>query len=128
MCGPTWNLNEIQQHLKHDRIDLFKADIEGWEWPLLNSWPLLTEVEMSQNTTLPMQVLVKVHFATSLGPERRANDIVELQARFLQMGYFVAVRDNNPYCKHCTELTLLRNRCLAQNYLQQPSSSLQVAA
>ena len=36
---------------------------------------------------------------------------VELQEKLLNLGYVVLVRDDNPYCKHCTELTLIRARC-----------------
>jgi len=122
-CGATWTLLEMQQQLGHDRIDLLKMDIEGFEWPILRSWPLLS---LDQDTSsrendvmiLPMQVLIEIHFWTHFkniwqpeGDYKSASDMVELQARFLQMGYIVAVRDDNPYCLHCTELTLVRYRC-----------------
>ena len=37
-CGETWTLLEIQQYLGHKR-----SDIEGHEWPLLESWPELSD-------------------------------------------------------------------------------------
>jgi len=121
-CGATWTLLEMQQRLGHDRIDLFKIDIEGFEWPLLTSWPLLVEEDLSRQVVLPMQILVEVHYRTQFEVLRPpgvdmhkdfkfARDMVDLQARLLQMGYVVVERDDNPACRHCTELTLLRNRC-----------------
>jgi hypothetical protein len=29
LCGDTWTLEEIQQHLGHSKVDLLKLDIEG---------------------------------------------------------------------------------------------------
>jgi len=113
-CGPTWTLWEMQHHLKHDKIDLFKADIEGWEWPLFKSWPLLSNPDRSRDVNLPMQILVEVHYQ-SVFEERLAMDIVKLQTRLLKMGYIVVVRDDNPQCLHCTELTLMRYRCPAND-------------
>jgi len=122
-CGATWTLLEMQLMLGHDRIDLLKMDIETFEWPILLSWPLLLEEkDWSRDVTLPMQVLVEIHYWTHITERRRtgkkyksAIEMVDLQARFLQMGYVVAVRDDNPKCTHCTELTLVRYRCLAKS-------------
>jgi hypothetical protein len=126
-CGGTWTLLEIQQRLGHDRIDLLKIDIEGWEWPLFESWPLLEDTAASSEILLPMQILVEIHSQTVFptlweslpegfprGPRRDwkfAPDIVHLEERLLQMGYVVVERDDNYHCQHCTELTLVRSRC-----------------
>jgi hypothetical protein len=67
----------------------------------------------------PMQLLVEIPYQTQFAELRGpgvgarsdfkfAVDMVNLQARFLRMGYVVVERDDN---KHCTELTLVRNRC-----------------
>jgi hypothetical protein len=120
-CGATWTLLEMQQRLGHTRIDLLKVDIEGFEWPLLESWPILTDPE-AQHILHPMQLLVEVHYWTLFnelwGPHGAKNidfkspsDMVNLQARLLRMGYVVVERDDNRHCMHCTELTLVRNRC-----------------
>jgi hypothetical protein len=120
-CGATWTLLEMQQRLGHTRIDLLKLDIEGFEWPLLESWPILTDPE-APNMLHPMQLLVEIHYQTQFaelrgpgvggrGDFKFALDMVNLQARFLRMGYVVVERDDNKHCKHCTELTLVRNRC-----------------
>ena len=42
---------------------------------------------------------------------RTAMDMVRFQGNLLRMGFVVAHRDDNPYCKHCTELTLIRVAC-----------------
>lgn len=126
-CGETWTLEEIQSKLQHKRIDLFKMDIEGFEWDLLESWPELDDQLHGQDygdkkVVLPMQVLVEVHYQTQFSQIRPRNvgvfgdfkhplDVVDLQAHLLRMGYIVVERDDNRWCKHCTELTLIRSRC-----------------
>lgn len=59
-CGETWTLLEMQQRLHHNRIDLFKMDIEGFEWPMFESWPILEDQKRSEELSLPMQILVEV--------------------------------------------------------------------
>jgi hypothetical protein len=59
-CGETWTLLEMQQKLHHKRIDLFKMDIEGFEWPMFESWPVLDDQKRSEELSLPMQILVEV--------------------------------------------------------------------
>lgn len=130
-CGPTRTLSDLQHNLGHRQIDLYKMDIEGWEWPLLESWP---EIVDNQQTTpnatttnetwsLPMQILVEIHYKTNFKdlwpphvdkkhrPFKSPAQIVELQARLLRMGYVTIERDDNRACPHCTELTLVRARC-----------------
>ena len=121
-CGETWTLQKMQEELgQSSGIDLFKMDIEGWEWPLIESWPELLVAPQSMYP-LPMQILVEIHYMTpftDLKPPgyalsvgwRFARDMVLLQAKLLRMGYAVVNRDDNAACFHCTELTLLRVRC-----------------
>ena len=120
-CGETWTLFEMQQRLEHNRLDLLKIDIEGFEWPLFESWPELAD-RASDEMILPMQILVEVHYQTQfpqlrtprVGPRmdfRFGRDTVNLQAHLLRMGYIVVERDDNRFCPHCTELTLVRTRC-----------------
>ena len=116
--GEFWTLEKMQKTLGHDQIDLFKMYAEGYEFPLFDSWPILTDVR-SPAAVLPMQILVEVHYQTQM-PElsrfRRedwkfSTDMINLQSKFLQMGYAVIERDDNRRCAHCTELTLVRVRC-----------------
>jgi hypothetical protein len=60
MEGEIWTLLEMQQRLGHKRIDLLKVDIEGWEFPLFESWPELAYTKDSERILLPMQLLVEV--------------------------------------------------------------------
>jgi hypothetical protein len=120
-CGETWTLLEMQQKLKHTRIDLLKVDIEGFEWPLFESWPELTDPG-ADKLVLPMQIAVEIHYQTQFSVLRApsvtqdmdfrlARDVVQLQAHLLRMGYVVVERDDNMACPHCTELTLIRYQC-----------------
>jgi hypothetical protein len=59
-CGDTSTLLEIQRYLKHAQIDLFKMDIEGFEWNLFDSWPELEDQANSEQLLLPMQILSEV--------------------------------------------------------------------
>jgi hypothetical protein len=60
MRGQIWTLLKMQQRLGHKRIDLLKVDIEGWEFPLFESWPDLYRTKESERILLPMQLLVEV--------------------------------------------------------------------
>lgn len=121
ICGPIKTLKDIQSMLGHTQIDLLKFDIEGYEWPIFESWPAISD-GLSASFVYPMQILVEIHYETHFSdlwlpnhrPRREfrfATDIVRLQSHFLRMGYAIAVRDDNRFCKHCTELTLLRFHC-----------------
>lgn len=115
--GEFWTLDKMTKTLGRDQIDLFKIDIEGYEWPQFSSWPILTDIR-SWQTTLPMQVLVEVHYQSQM-PElaydlydfKFPTDMIRLQEHFLRMGYAVVLRDDNEICQHCTELTLIRIKC-----------------
>lgn len=114
-----WTLTEIQRHLNHEHVDLFKMDIEGFEWPLFEAWWQDMQSSTTKSATLPMQMLVEIHYRTqfkALAPDRTkdwktAAHLVQLQAQLTRMGYATVVRDDNAKCRHCTELTLLRVKC-----------------
>ena len=94
-------------------------DIEGFEWPILLSWPEIMRTEPVVSTPLPAQVLVEVHFRTQMtdlaADEEKdfkfPTDMVRLSTHLARVGYITAVNDPNPKCPHCTELTLLRVSC-----------------
>ena len=108
LCGDTWTLEMIQRHLGHQKIDLLKLDIEGWEWPIFDI--------AFTNASMPMELLMEVHYSWHGRGTRgvvhnqtmsSAKDLVRLQSHLLRLGYAVAHRDDNPSCRHCTELTLV---------------------
>jgi len=116
-CGETWTLADMASKLGHNQIDLYKMDIEGFEWPVFQSL-FHSDNKGDDNAHLPMQLLVEIHYKTQfseLGPRRKdfkyPKDIVDLQKNLLELGYFVTNRDDNRACKHCTELTLMRVQC-----------------
>lgn len=116
--GEFWTLNKMTDTLNHKQIDLLKVDIEGYEFPLFQSWPN-REHKTYERTVLPMQVLVEVHYQTQMpelsnwhrGDWKYVTDMVNLQEHLLKMGYATIFRDDNRFCPHCSELTLVRVRC-----------------
>jgi len=119
-CGETWTLSQMQQKLGHSRIDLFKMDIEGFEWDLLDSWPELGQPEANQ-LLLPHQLLVEFHYWTQFAELRPLStgvaydfktpiDFVEMNRHLARMGYAV-VHKKDGKVKHCAELTIMRVQC-----------------
>ena len=118
ICGPMMSIQDIQHKMNHTRIDLLKMDIEGYEWPILRSWPTLQE---DDSAVLPYQILVEVHYISQflqVGTPFSPKEHVKLQEHLLKMGYATIVRDDNPHCPHCTELSLVRIKCHARNFQQ----------
>jgi len=123
VIGEIMTLHQIQKMLNHKRIDLLKFDIEGYEWPLIDSWPLLSDPR-SQDYVLPYQIVFELHYYTimkdlalnHIAPFKFETDHMRLAARLIKLGYATIVRDNNVFCKHCTELTSIRFRCPEQSY------------
>ena len=89
VCGPVMTLRQIQVMLGHEQIDLLKMDVEGYEWPVFESWPVLSSTISSNkdDVILPMQVLVEIHTRTQMtalsnvrGEDfKLATDIIRLQ-------------------------------------------------
>jgi hypothetical protein len=131
VVGEMLSLQQLQQRFHHTRLDLLKLDIEGYEWPIFESWPELPsdhpgpqqqpqqQGQQQQVIHLPMQILVEVHYQTQMHelwpqhgvPFKHEIQMVQLQEHLLNMGYAVAIRDDNQRCPHCSELTLLRYKC-----------------
>merc|ERR1712157_9214 len=118
VIGEIMTLFSIQKMLHHRRIDLLKFDIEGFEWPIFESWPELNNPE-SLEYVLPHQIVTEIHYRTQMHALsvhssysfKYETDMIRLAAHLLKLGYATAIRINNPRCKHCTELTLIRYRC-----------------
>lgn len=114
LCGDTLTLEDIQRKFGHTTIDLLKLDIEGWAWPTF-------DIERT-NATMPMQLLMEVHYdidgngrgvrgVVHTETMRSATDMLRFQRHLLGLGYVVVHRDDNPACRHCTELTLMKVAC-----------------
>ena len=75
----------------------------------------------------PQQVLVELHYITQFNDlvddyhKQRGRsfgtsawefvfeeDIIDLAAHLMDLGYFTAIRDDNIHCNYCTELSLVR--------------------
>jgi Methyltransferase domain len=118
-CGPTMTLQEIQQKLNHrNAADLLKMDIEGYEIPLFQS--------LKAASKYPQQILVELHYMTqfedivddyhkknglAIGSDWEVafeEDLIHLSVHLMDLGYFTAIRNDNIYCNHCTELSLVQ--------------------
>jgi len=98
-------------------------DIEGYEWPVFESWYNNFETE---EWILPMQVTAEIHYRTyavfgdlfesaNITPSGRADfrypkDLVLLEEKMLRMEYVPVFNDRNMHCPHCTEVTWIRNK------------------
>ena len=95
---------------------------------------------MTTLATYPVQMMMELHYCTytsmaagirhnfysrSYGSMKlgeyiqTATDFVMLQSMLLDMGYVVVSRDDNPFCKHCSELVFVRippSQLLPQGY------------
>lgn len=118
LVGKSQTLREVQAELGHERIDILKMDIEGYEWPIMLQWYTIFDRRSSPEFMLPMQILVEVHYRTQMtdlashkGPFKFPTDMITLQRHLIEMGYFTAVYDENIHCMHCVELSLLRMWC-----------------
>lgn len=123
-CGSTMTLQMIQERLNHNKAaDLLKIDIEGHEIPLFLSW--------NDASKYPIQILVEVHYLTTfkelVDDHHTKNgviyhsiiwefafeeDIINLAAHLMDLGYFTVIRDDNVHCPSCTELSLIRVNAL----------------
>ena len=96
------------------RIAALKADIEGWEWAVLD------QVLGSAATSLPRQIAIELHLRTHPwrnvsgfdGAGRLRGDsgliLKQLRARLERAGYAFIDRNDNPWCGHCSEVLFVR--------------------
>lgn len=106
-------LEEITQRNGHRQIDLFKMDIEGFEYGVFEYFQSLEDKQF-----LPMQMLTELHYRAqpplinnSRIDWKQEIDLVNVAQLLFDLGYIVARRDDNRACKHCSELTLIRVYC-----------------
>jgi len=96
-------LSTITSELGHDRIDLLKMDIEGFETSVFRNW-------LPTDTNLPYQIVVELHLWAIQPPEA-----LLLLNQLYHLGYRVIKRDDNPIDPACSEITLIRVKCPESN-------------
>jgi hypothetical protein len=86
-----------------------KMDVEGFEYGVLRSM-------MNHPSVLPAQIALELHYKTQFrdiswfGRYLSAGEIAAVAEELFKVGgYQVVDRHDNPYCKHCTEVLLVRN-------------------
>lgn len=85
---------------------LVKMDIEGYEWSILP--------ELAQSPFRPLQLQFELHLQTQMpglawfGRTKSAAEVVALSVVLKDAGYHLAHRQDNPWCRRCTELLYVR--------------------
>jgi hypothetical protein len=113
--GPEfYTFAEIKTKLGHKKVDLFKFDIEGFEWDLLYS-----EIVNGNEEDLPEQLLFELHTEGAsayyvppvLVKLRRHHQVNVLFYRLWKKGYRVLHKEGNGAdLRHCMEFSLIRLR------------------
>ena len=120
ICGPIKTFAQIQKELGHEKIEILKIDIEGFEVPVLASW--YEGIDAPGYGRLPDQILMELHSKTAfsgiadrnvpstngLFTIRTTPQLVTMQKMLMEMGYVVAATTENIRCPFCIELTLVR--------------------
>jgi hypothetical protein len=110
--GPEfYTFAQIKRRLGHKKVDLFKFDIEGFEWDLLYS-----EIVNGEEVDLPEQLLFELHTegasATYVPPTlvrlHRHHQVNVLFYRLWKKGYRVIHKEGNVGDRHCMEFSLIR--------------------
>lgn len=78
---------------------LVKMDIEGYEFPVLQAL-----LDRGHESVLPQQLAIEMH-AYKATPVFMS----QLFDNFTRRGYSLVHRADNPWCAHCTEITVNRN-------------------
>jgi len=96
---PYETFSTLTKRMGHERVDLLKMDIEGFEYTVFQNW-------LPSHGNLPYQLVFELHlnFLTS-------QEAVMMLNNLFVMGYRVANRDDNVWYWEGTELTLVRTRC-----------------
>jgi hypothetical protein len=98
---------DIMAQLGHQRVDLMKMDIEGFEQPVFAGW--------RSDDALPDQMVVEIHGCNPPVRGRyRHLALAEMQllfAKIVHLGYRFTVVDRQPGCSNCVEVTLIRTVC-----------------
>jgi hypothetical protein len=85
---------------------LVKMDVEGHEWSAL--------LEVLESPNAPEQVAVEVHYAMlpwSYGIFEPREVLAYFNRVFHKHGYALSWRRDNPQCKHCADITLIKIKC-----------------
>ena len=106
----------------------------GLKLPVLavtrSRWAVLPQLVVNHSTA-PSQLAVEVHFQTQMsglpwfGRLKSPAELLALGLQLSNAGYFIAQRNDNPHCKTCTELLLVRDPCGARRRTGRTSQSLE---
>jgi hypothetical protein len=114
-------LKDIMHKLGHRYVTLLKVDIEGFEFDLFMDDLLAgdTREGSAGGRHLPEQIVFELHYQTQMKElswfhrEKTAGELALLAERMYLAGYRLLAREDNPYCGHCSEMTLARFLCPA---------------
>lgn len=106
-------LNDMMTGVGVSKISVFKLDVEGHEYKVLNA------LAAQPHHLLPKQLLIEVHFSYILEGEHPLGDrprkdqnfagmALELYEQFDSLGYKIALREMNIYNDCCAEYVLIK--------------------
>ncbi len=104
-------LAKIKEELKHTSVGMFKFDIEGCEWDILQ-----TDIVEGKDNDLPEQLLFELHteganphyVPAKIVAGKRRREVVKLLYDLYHRNYRIVHYELNAGDKHCMELSLLR--------------------
>lgn len=115
-----FSLIEIASKLKHNKIDLLKMDIEGYEYRVVESI-FAGALKNSLQDFLPMQVSFEMHAwdprvsepaaAIRNGQGLSAGDMQVFWTQLTELGYVPVSREDNPLFSMGVEFTVVRAFC-----------------
>lgn len=112
------SLGSLMREFGHNRVDLLKMDIEGFEFRVVEAMYGSFLKEGGKN--LPLQIAFEQHFITGSpsqlswsgkNPGLGAGDMAILWIDLTEMGYVLTGRNDNPGCPSCSELSAIRVFC-----------------
>ena len=106
--------------LHNEAPTMLKMDVEGFEWGVLRGLLHAGQRSARVRAQLPLQIAFELHVQGHKPPE-----VARLMDDLWRLGnYFIAKRDDNPYCIDYTELLLVSTKLLASSHRRRTKHSL----
>ena len=106
------SFGNLTTSLGHSEVALLKMDIEGYEFQVVDA---LIRGAATSSSRLPAQISFELHFEpvwmdVKLG-DFSVGELALFWRQLADMGYAPISRENNKWCRFCTEFTVVRAFC-----------------